>query len=85
MKKLIASIATTTALTAALTLGAAAPAGADNLGPCNDGEFRSSETGFTVASGANYAKHHILPATLGNDAHKPGAHKGFSACNPSGR
>jgi hypothetical protein len=74
MKKLIASIATTAALTAALTLGAAAPAGADhNVGPCND----SGEPG-----NSDYAQHHIVPATLGNNAHKPGSHRGFSLCIP---
>ncbi len=76
MKKLIASIATTAALTAALTLGAAAPAGAHNVGPCNN----SGEPG-----NSDYAQHHIVPATLGNNAHKPGTHRGFSLCNPSGR
>lgn len=42
-----------------------------NLGPCND----SGEPG-----NSDYAKHHIVPAKLGNDAHKPGAHRGFSFC-----
>ncbi len=42
-----------------------------NVGPCND----SGEPG-----NSDYAKHHIVPANLRHDAHKPGAHKGFSAC-----
>lgn len=44
-----------------------------NLGPCND----SGDPG-----NSDYAKHHIVPAKLGNDAHKPGAHHGFSLCIP---
>ena len=83
MKKLIASVATTAALTAALTLGAMAPAGADKVGPCNRPDASGAFTG------ANYAADHIVPRAkdgeLGNDGHKPGEHKGFSACNPSGK
>ena len=45
--------------------------GAHNLGPCND----SGEPG-----NSDYAQHHIVPATLGNGAHKPGSHQGFSVC-----
>ena len=78
MKKLIASIASTAALTAALTLGAAAPAGAHTAGPCNGDN-----------TGRSYATHHITALAkvggLGNEGHKPGVHKGFSACNPSGK
>jgi hypothetical protein len=44
-----------------------------NVGPCND----SAEPG-----NSDYAQHHIVPATLGNDAHKPGSHRGFSLCIP---
>ncbi len=44
-----------------------------NVGPCND----SGEPG-----NSDYAKHHIVPATLGNNAHKPGSHQGFSVCLP---
>ncbi len=76
MKKLIASIATTAALTAALTLGAAAPAGAHNVGPCND----SGEPG-----NSDYAQHHIVPATLGAGGHIPGSHGGYSVCLGTGR
>ena len=44
-----------------------------NVGPCND----SGEPG-----NSDYAQHHIVPANLGNDGHKPGAHHGFSLCIP---
>ena len=73
MKKFIASIGTTAALAAALTLGAMAPAGAHVAGPC-DGDN----------TGQSYATHHISALAkiggLGNDAHKPGSHRGFSVC-----
>ena len=53
----------------------------DQAGPCNTGD-----TG--VVTGRNYAEHHISAfakaGRLGNDAHKPGSHKGFSVCDPSG-
>ena len=49
--------------------------GDHNVGPCND----SGEPG-----NSDYATHHIVPAEQGSDAHKPGAHRGFSVCNPSG-
>ena len=76
MKKLT-SLAATTALALGLTIAAAAPAGAGP--PCgNDGPGNSG-----------YAAHHIVPqatdGALGNDGHKPGSHKGFSLCNPSGK
>jgi hypothetical protein len=58
-----------------LALGAAAPAAAHNAGPCN-------ETGGPGHS--DYAQHHIVPAAqagmLGNGGHKPGEHRGYSAC-----
>lgn len=82
MKKLIGSIATTAALTAGLTLGAAAPAGA--LGPCNNGTVNVADV-TEGATGALYAENHIVPTTLGNDAHKPGSHGGFSKCLGTGR
>ena len=44
-----------------------------NVGPCNE----SGEPG-----NSDYARHHIVPATLGNDAHVPGTHHGFSVCLP---
>ena len=56
---------------------------ADQRGPCNDG---GDTTG--VFTGRNYAQHHIVAFAkiggLGNDAHKPGSHMGFSFCDPSG-
>ena len=63
---------------AMLVLVYALPASAHTAGPCNtpdeDGNF----------SGRNYAKHHISAfakaGNLGNDAHKPGTHRGFSVC-----
>ena len=61
-----------------LVLAYAVPASAHTAGPCN-GE----------GTGHDYAKHHISAMAkdggLGNDGHKPGAHKGFSVCNPSGK
>lgn len=79
MKKLIVRIGTAVALTATLTVAAAAPAAAHTAGPCgNDGPGNSG-----------YATHHIVPnahdGNLGNDGHKPGTHRGYSVCNPSGR
>ena len=61
---------------------------AHSLPPCNDG---SGNVGSVAggATGALYAKHHISALAkvggLGNDAHKPGSHRGFSLCNPSGK
>ena len=56
--------------------------------PCNDGSTGVADVA-AGATGANYAKHHISALAkvggLGNDAHKPGTHRGFSVCNPSGR
>ena len=64
---------------AMLVLAYALPASAaDSTGPCN-GE----------KTGREYAEHHISAfakaGNLGNDGHKPGSHKGFSVCNPSGK
>jgi hypothetical protein len=61
-------------------LALAVPASADhNAGPCN------TEEG---AGNSQYAEHHIVPLAqsggLGNGGHKPGAHGGYSACDPSG-
>ena len=54
-----------------MMLALAAPASADNRGPCSGG-------------GRDYAQHHIKPLAtggeLGHDGHKPGAHQGFSLC-----
>jgi hypothetical protein len=46
---------------------------AHNAGPCND----NGGPGHS-----DYAQHHIVPADLGNGAHKPGTHHGFSLCIP---
>lgn len=72
MKKYIVALLATLLLVLAL----AAPAFADdNLGPCND----SGEPG-----NSDYAAHHIKPlatdGSLGDGGHKPGSHKGYSAC-----
>jgi len=66
-----------------LTFILATPVFAHNAGPCND------TNGDGSASGAEYAEHHIVALAttggLGEGGHKPGAHHGFSACNPSGK
>ena len=58
---------------AMLVLAYALPASAHTAGPC-DGE----------GTGRSYAKHHISALAkdgdLGNDAHKPGTHRGFCIC-----
>ena len=65
---------------AMLVLTYALPVSADNLGPCND----SGEPG-----NSDYAKHHIAHLAkiggIGGDGHVPGAHQGFSVCNPSAK
>ena len=52
------------------------PVLAHSAPPCND----SGEPG-----NSDYAQHHIKPLAtsggLGNDGHKPGAHRGFSICH----
>ena len=66
-----------------LTFALAVPVFAHNAGPCNDTDGDGSP------SGAEYAAHHIVAAAhegaLGNGGHKPGSHRGFSLCNPSGK
>ena len=64
------------ALLALLLLALAPAALAHNVGPCND----SGEPG-----NSDYAQHHIVPATLGNNAHIPGSHGGYSVCLGTGR
>lgn len=62
----------------------AAPAFGHQLGPCGD----AGEPGHS-----DFAKHHIVPfaqagelgAPQSGKEHVPGAHKGFSFCNPSGK
>lgn len=77
MKRRLAAILAFATVTA-LTLGA--PAFAHDAGPCAE----TAEPGHS-----EYAKHHVVvqahEGTLGAGEHTPGAHRGFSACNPSGR
>lgn len=58
----------------------ASPVFAHQAGPCGD----AGEPG-----NSDYAQHHIVPLAqdgqLGDGGHKPGSHRGFSACDPSGR
>jgi len=68
MRRRLAVILVGVMVSMALAMGASAD---HNVGPCND----SGEPG-----NSDYARHHIVPATLGNDAHKPGSHQGFSLC-----
>jgi hypothetical protein len=74
-KKIAAAVAFATMM--ALTVGA--PAFGHAASPCND----SGEPG-----NSDYAQHHIVPlaqaGALGDGGHKPGFHKGFAACDPSG-
>ena len=72
MRKLIIGLT----LIVLLVLATAAPAFAQhNVGPCNE----SGEPG-----NSDYAQHHIKPLAtdrgLGDGGHKPGTHKGYSAC-----
>jgi hypothetical protein len=75
-RKIAAALAFATM--AALTVGA--PVFAHDAGPCAE----TADPG-----NSEYAKHHVVfqahEGTLGADGHTPGAHQGFSACNPSGR
>ncbi len=57
-------------------------ASAHQAGPC--GVVVPDEPGHS-----EFARHHIVPfaqeGALGNEGHKPGTHRGFSVCNPSGK
>lgn len=68
------------ALVIIMALLAVVPALAHSAPPCND----SGEPG-----NSDYAQHHIVPlaqdGALGHDGHVPGAHHGYSLCNPSGK
>ena len=79
MKRMIISLVVAMMLIMALAGSALAHAAP----PCNDADGDGSP------SGREYAKHHISALAkvggLGNDAHKPGSHQGFSVCDPSGR
>jgi len=70
-------------VTGSLLLGIAGAAIADHqAGPCNDSD------GDGAFSGREYAQHHVMTGAhdgIIGQVHKPGSHKGFSACNPSGR
>lgn len=67
-----------TLLLVGLMLMSAVPAFAHTAAPCNDTDGDGS------ASGAEYARHHIVALAttggLGDGGHKPGAHRGFSLC-----
>jgi hypothetical protein len=76
MRRRLAVIIVTVMATMTLAMGASA----DNLGPCNDGGAAGVGPGHS-----DYAQHHIVPATLGNNAHKPGTHGGYSVCLGTGR
>ena len=73
MKRIIISLVIAMMLIMALAGSALAD---HNVGPCND----SGEPG-----NSDYAQHHIVPAKLGNNAHKPGSHGGYSVCLGTGR
>jgi hypothetical protein len=77
MRKRIAAALALATMTA-LTVGT--PAFAHQAGPCTP----SDDPGHS-----EFAEHHIVPfaqeGELGEGGHKPGEHRGFSACNPSGR
>lgn len=66
-----------------LTFALVTPAYAHRAGPCDDSDGDGSP------SGAEYAAHHIVELAtegeLGAGGHVPGAHQGFSFCNPSGK
>ena len=55
--------------------------------PCNNNGTPVDDVA-AGATGADYAKHHIVPLAkargLGAGGHMPGDHMGFSTCNPSG-
>jgi hypothetical protein len=61
-----------------IALVAVLPVAAHRTGPCNDSD------GDGAFSGREYAEHHITEfakaGDLGDGGHKPGSHKGFSAC-----
>lgn len=77
-------IALVMALALVLVLAFASVASAHKVGPCDSLEGNPGNSG--------YAEHHIVAFAHDGDlgrpdglGHKPGAHRGFSACNPSGR
>jgi hypothetical protein len=72
----------TLAAAAATGLVFAAGSAAQPMAPCNDGDGDGSPSGF------EYAQNHVTELAhlgmLGNGGHKPGEHRGFSLCDPSG-
>ena len=75
MKKLFLLVLVVALALMAFTPALAAP-------PCND------TNGDGSASGFEYGQYHIREAAqaggLGEGGHKPGSHRGFSLCDPSG-
>lgn len=77
MKRLVSAAL----VSGALLLGSAGAVSAHQLGPCNDAD------GDGAFSGREYAEHHIVQGAhdgIIGQVHKPGSHRGFSLCNPSG-
>ena len=76
--RIVLFVSLVASLLAALAL--AGPGAAHQAGPCT----ASADPGHS-----EFAKHHIVPfaqaGALGAGGHKPGAHRGYSACNPSGQ
>ncbi len=72
-KKIIAAIVF--AVMSALMFSAPASAHLE-MNPC----VQTAEPGHS-----EFAKHHIVPLVGQESAHNPGVHRGYSACNPSGR
>jgi hypothetical protein len=75
-------IAYALAVSAVSVMTFSAPAFAHQAGtPCVEED--------TDPGNSEFAQHHVVPAAqegeLGEGGHKPGEHRGFSACNPSGR
>lgn len=70
-------------LVVVLALLSVSSAFAHPLGPCNDADGDGSPSGY------EYATHHVAAlaqmGALGHGGHVPGAHHGFSLCNPSGK
>ncbi len=73
-------IAYALAVSAVSVMTFSAPAFGHNAGPCAP----TNEPGHS-----EFARHHVVPVSQsgepGADRHVPGEHRGFSACNPSGR
>ena len=77
MKKVIIAL-----FVIAIAMMSVSTAFAHTAPPCNDSDGDGSPSGY------EYAKHHITSmahAGMLGHVHKPGAHRGFSVCNPSGK